>query len=265
MGLDRRQLKKEARTAIGNARPRPYWVSLVYMLIGTLLSVLTLSLDGSIEAYKQMFLSVQAGIPTLVQPRPVAGAMGWVLNVALQIMGAVMAVGFVIYAMRLWRHVRAGIGDLFDGFGVFFRAVWIQFLPSLLVGLWSMIYALPAATLVVMTGQAWWMIALLPLLAPAIMAAYSYRLAVYVMLDHPEMGCFRCVAQSKYMMQGRRWELFKLDMSFLGWALLCCLPLVGWLLALWVYVYVQVTEAGYYEKVAAQAMPGWAPQEPPPV
>ena len=263
MDLDRRQLKTEAKQAMAGVRPRPYWVCLVYMIILTLLQMLSMRLDGSIEAYKQMFLGARMGVITYVEPVPVGGAMGWLLDVALQIMTAVVAVGFVIYTMRLWRHVHASVGSLFDGFGVFFRAVWIQLLPSLLIGLWSMIYAVPAAMLVAMTGQSWWLIAALPLMAPAIMASYSYRLATYVMLDRPELGCLRCVALSRDMMRGRRWELFKLDVSFLGWMLLCCIPVAGLFIAIWVYVYRQVTDAGYYEKVAGWAMPGWtAPAEP---
>ena len=263
MGFDRKQLKTEAKQAMREARPRPFWVCLVYMIILTLLEILSMRLNGSIEAYKQMFLSARMGMAVYVEPVPVGGAMGWILDVALQVMSMVLAVGFVIYAMGLWRRLRVSVGSLFDGFGVFFRAVWIQLLPSLLIGLWSMIYAFPAATLVVMTGQPWWMIVLLPLLAPAIMASYSYRLGVYVMLDHPEMSGFRCLAQSKYMMRGHRWELFKLDLSFLGWVLLCCIPVAGQILAIWVYAYRQVTDAGYYEKVAGWAMPGWTAPEPP--
>ena len=263
MGLDRRQLKTEAKQAMQGVRPRPFWVCLVYMIIITLLEMLSMKLNGSIEAYKQMFLSARMGMAVYVEPVPVGGAMGWLLDVALQVMTAVMAVGFVIYAMGLWRHMHVSVGSLFDGFGVFFRAVWIQIMPSLLVGLWSMIYAVPAAMLVVATGQSWWLIAALPLMAPAIMASYSYRLATYVMLDRPEMACLQCVALSRDMMRGHRWELFKLDLSFLGWVLLCCVPVAGQILAIWVYVYRQVTDAGYYERVAGWAMPGWTAPEPP--
>ena len=241
MRINRRELKQQARTAMDNARPRPYWVCLAYMVILTLLEILSMSLSGSIEAYRQMFMSARMGVVAYVEPTPVGGMMGWILDVALQIMTA------------------------FDGFGVFFRAVWIQLLPSLLIGLWSMLYAFPAAMLVVMTRQSWWMIALLPLLAPAVMASYSYRLAAYVMLDRPELGGFQCVAVSRDMMRGHRWELFKLDMSFIGWGLLCAIPIVGLFLAIWLYVYMQVTEAGYYETLARQTMPGGMPPEPPPV
>ena len=265
MRIDRRQLKQEARVAMGSARPKPYWVCLVYMVIIVLLEILSSSINGTIDAYKQMIMGARMGVLTYVEPTPMGGMTGWILDVALQIMGAVIAVGFVLYALRIWRHVRASVGDLFDGFGVFFRAVWIQLLPSLLVGLWSMLYAFPAAVLVVMTRQSWWMLVLLPLLAPAVMASYSYRLATYVMLDRPELGGFQCVAVSRDMMRGHRWELFKLDMSFIGWGLLCAIPVAGLFLAIWLYVYMQVTDAGYYETLARQAMPGWAPPEPPPV
>ncbi len=242
------------------ARPAPYWVALLLTVITAVLSVLGMSLSGSLQAYRTMLGAALEGELVYVEPVAAAGGLGWLLQVALEVMSLEMAMGFIIYALRVWRRQEAGCGNLFDGFGVFFRSIWIQVLPALFASLWSLLYVMPVTMLIVWTGEPMWLLYGLPLMIPMIMAVYSYRLAPYIMLDNPEMGCFQCVALSREMMRGHRWELFKLELSFLGWALLCALiPIAGLLLAIWVSVYMQVTTAGYYETAAKRFMSRNAP------
>lgn len=55
---------------------------------------------------------------------------------------------------------------------------------------------------------------LIGMLAAMLPAYYRLRLMDYVLLDQPEKGAFFAFRMSKVLMQGRRWDLFKLDMSF---------------------------------------------------
>ncbi len=259
MKLDRKELKKTAKEAMRAARPSPYWVSLAMVAVMLALGVLSMSLDGSLTALRSMYAAALDGQMTYVEPRAVGGGMGWLLGVALEVMSLELTVGFVIYAVRVWRREKAGCGDLFDGFGVFFRSIWIQLLPSLLISLWSMVYVLPVTVLVTMTGQTWWLVIGLPLLIPTVMAALSYRLAVYIMLDNRNLSCWQCITLSREMMRGHRWESFVLDLSFLGWALLCAIPVAGFLLMIWITAYQQVVVAGYYDRLMTEFMRRNAP------
>lgn len=268
MMFDRKQLKSQSREAMRAARPAPFWIALLLAVISLALGVLSLRLTGALDAYIAMTRSVLAGTPTYVEPAGANGFFPWLLNLSLEVMSLELGVGFVIYCLRVWRREKAGAGDLFDSFGVFFRAIWIQLVPSLLVSLWSMTYVLPAAMLTVLTGHAWWAFVCLPLLLPSIAASYSYRQAVYIMLDNPNLNSWQCLALSKAAMRGKRWELFKLDMSFLGWYLLCLfLPVAGLLVMVWVSAYTGVVYAGYYEARLAAFMaenaPPIRPQTPP--
>ena len=266
MKLDRKELKQQARQAMKAARPSPYWVVLLLGIILLVLNVLQMSLNGTLAAYRQMYAAALDGELRYVEPAGVGGIAGALLQLALEVMTLELSVGLVVYALRVWRREAAGCGDLFDGFGVFLRSILIQVIPSLFVSLWALIYALPATYLVLQTGQTWWMVVCLPLMAPAIMAMYSYRLATYIMLDNPGMSCFQCVALSREVMRGHRWELFVLEMSFFGWVFLCAiLPLIGLLLAVWVNAYMQVTDAGYYEKRITDFMARHAPPMEPQV
>lgn len=59
---------------------------------------------------------------------------------------------------------------------------------------------------------------------------YSYRLVPYLLADNPFLGGRRALKLSRAMTRGQIGRLFLLDLSFLGWILLClmciCLPWV---------------------------------------
>ncbi len=260
MTVDRKELKRQAKEAMRQARPNPYWVALLLTVITAVLTVLGMHLSGSLAAYKTMITAAVEGELVYVPATSQVGGLGRPLQLALEIMGMEMTMGFIIYTLRVWRRQKADAGDLFDGFGMFFRTLLIQILPALLVSLWSLLYVLPVSMLVVRTFNEMWLLFGLPLLIPMLMAMYAYRLAPFIMLDNPGLGCMKCVALSREMMRGHRWELFKLELSFLGWALLCAvIPIAGLLLAIWVSVYIQVTLAGFYEATAGQYASYYAP------
>ena len=63
------------------------------------------------------------------------------------------------------------------------------------------------------------------LVVPGILAAYSYSMADYLLSRNPEMGVSEALRESKRLMYGRRWRFFCLEMSFIGWVLLCMVPM----------------------------------------
>ena len=68
---------------------------------------------------------------------------------------------------------------------------------------------------------------------PGLIAAYRYQLTGYILAENPEMGANDAITRSKELMKGNKWRLFCLDFSFIGWELLCALPLyIGYFLIL---------------------------------
>lgn len=63
------------------------------------------------------------------------------------------------------------------------------------------------------------------LIVPGILAAYSYSMADYLLSRNPQMGVSEALRESKRLMYGRRWRLFCLEISFIGWMILCMVPL----------------------------------------
>ena len=87
---------------------------------------------------------------------------------------------------------------------------------------------------------------------PGIIAAYRYRQAIYLLIDHPEMSVMDCIRESKRMMAGHKWELFVLDLSFIGWGFLSSLAMIGWLVRIYTTPYFGLTYALYYEALCGR-------------
>ena len=63
---------------------------------------------------------------------------------------------------------------------------------------------------------------------------------------------------SKAQTRGHKWELFVLDLSWIGWNILCALTLG--ILSIWITPYIQQTDIGYFQ--AIKEMSGIGYQSP---
>lgn len=57
-------------------------------------------------------------------------------------------------------------------------------------------------------------------IVPGIMKYYEYMFVPYVLADHPMMSAMDVMKYSSNLTKGHKMELFKLDLSFIGWFLL---------------------------------------------
>ena len=64
------------------------------------------------------------------------------------------------------------------------------------------------------------------LFIPGVVKAYSYAMTPYIMAEHPGLTANEAITESRRIMDGNKWRLFCLDLSFLGWELLCTLPML---------------------------------------
>lgn len=79
---------------------------------------------------------------------------------------------------------------------------------------------------------------------PGIIKAYAYRMVPYILADNPNIGYNRAIQLSNEMTMGEKWDIFVLDLSFIGWYLLGMLALfVG---TLFVNPYNDATNAELY-------------------
>ncbi|MCR5654571.1 MAG: DUF975 family protein [Lachnospiraceae bacterium] len=83
---------------------------------------------------------------------------------------------------------------------------------------------------------------------PLLIKMYSYYAVPYIRREHPEMSANEVITASRQLMDGHKWELFVLDLSFLGWAILSALTL-GILGVFYVNPYVFSTRAAFYDSI----------------
>ena len=63
------------------------------------------------------------------------------------------------------------------------------------------------------------------LIVPGIIAALRYAMTPFIMAEHPELTASEGIQRSKELMEGHKMDLFILELTFLGWDILCALTL----------------------------------------
>lgn len=116
------------------------------------------------------------------------------------------------------------------GFTNYLHVVWTFILMVIKVLLWSLL-----------------------LFIPGIVKAYAYSQAIYIMVENPEMRAIDAIHKSQEMMRGHKFDLFYLQLSFIGWALLCVFTLcLGYF---WFMPYVYTAQAAFYEDLKRESQP----------
>ncbi|MDM5314800.1 DUF975 family protein [Fictibacillus sp. b24] len=88
------------------------------------------------------------------------------------------------------------------------------------------------------------------LVIPGIIKAFSYSQTYFVLRDHPGIGINAAITQSRKLMDGYKWRFFVLQLSFIGWGILCLLTLgIGFL---WLSPYITASYAAFYENLVRQ-------------
>lgn len=86
---------------------------------------------------------------------------------------------------------------------------------------------------------------------PGIIKHYSYACVDYLLIDKPELSADETIHISRQMMSGHKWDLFCLDLSFIGWALICLFFTLG-IGFFWLSPYVKTARAAFYEDLIAE-------------
>ena len=92
-------------------------------------------------------------------------------------------------------------------------------------------------------------------IVPGIIKSLAYSQAYFIYKDrtnHSENekpSALDCITESRRMMDGHKWEYFKLQLSFIGWGLLSILTFgIGFL---WLNPYMNATMAAFYDDLSA--------------
>ena len=147
----------------------------------------------------------------------------------LSLLALPLSWGLTVSLLRNHREESVDLENLFDGFrgGRYTRVFCAIFLVNLFTFLWTLL-----------------------LIIPGIMKAFSYALTPYIIMDEPELTARQAITRSSEIMQGRRWKLFCLSLSFIGWGILSILTFgIG---ILWLVPYMNASVAAFYEDARAE-------------
>jgi uncharacterized membrane protein len=222
MNYNRAALKREAKLAMSQSQASPYLMSLLFMVISLVSSLLVLSLNLPKGALTELLKGSERAIEYILYSYNYeSGVFAGILSFLLNIMTSVVSYGVLVFCMAVYRRQPNSVGMLFDGFEMFFRILLLQIVTSIFVFLWSLL-----------------------LVVPGIIAVYRYRFAPFLLIDNPHMSVLDCIRESKKLTKGYKGKLFVLDLSFILWHLLTALLFP---LNIYVLPYYTTTLAGFYD------------------
>lgn len=155
---------------------------------------------------------------------------GWLATIFV---GTPIAIGLTSYFVKLSsKKEEVGIGTSFkDGFDSNYgRKLGGMLWQTLWVFLWSLLFVIPG-----------------------IVKSYAYAMTQYILVDCPEVKATDALKISMRMMQGHKWELFVLHLSFIGWEILSAITF-GLLGIFYVNPYFMATEAEYYRNLLDESI-----------
>lgn len=85
---------------------------------------------------------------------------------------------------------------------------------------------------------------------PGVIKSFAYFLTPYILVDNPELSANEAINLSQKMMKGHKFDLFWLELSFIGWLILGILTLgIGYI---WLMPYMMTATAAFYQDVKAE-------------
>ena len=142
-----------------------------------------------------------------------------------------LTVGLAAFFLDALRSEKASFESFFKGFTEYLGT---KLLSMILVSIYTALWAIL-------------------LYIPAIVKSYAYAMTPYILLDKPELSANEAITDSRMMMKGHKWELFLLDLSFIGWILLSLLTLG--ILFIYVIPYMQAARAEFYRNLKGENEP----------
>lgn len=238
--LDRIQLKREAKEIVRSARVSAYLFALLYLVVTNVLSLIDTYVSGTIvedlQTLQLYYPEVQ--VPEfLLAAQRIPGTVVVFASVMVMLLLAVLNAGWALYHLGVRRGEEMPYTTLFDGFSFVGKVILLEIVVSIYVILWSLLFVIPG-----------------------VIAAYRYRFAVYNLCENPEMGVMEAMHMSMVQTYGHKADLFILDLTFLGWQLLCTLTLG--ILSIWIAPYVIQTNLGYFQQIKKMKNVGWFPPQP---
>ena len=199
--------------------------SIVAGLIASLLGGLVVGSSGiDLDIDTDTLRNIQFSFPTLFETIKAILIGSVVINLVHIFVGCAVRLGYCTYLLKQHDRQVRDYKDLFSHFNIYGSALSLALLEGILVALWTLL-----------------------LIIPGIIARYRYAMAPFIMAENPDLTATQAINLSKQMMQGNKWRLCCLELSFIGWALLSVLTLgIG---ELFLVPYTSAARAAFYRSL----------------
>lgn len=179
---------------------------------------------------------IKANYGTALLPYLIYAIIGSAISSMTFGLGAILMlplfVGMCMVYILLWKDEKPQITTMFN---VAFQENFVRKLGGMLwmylfTFLWSLLFMIPG-----------------------IVKTYSYAMTPYILAKYPNVDAKSALKLSMKIMNGRKMDLFVVDLSFIGWYLLGVITF-GIALIFYVTPYMQVTRAGCFDEYVADAL-----------
>lgn len=191
---------------------------------------------------------------------PVVLTAALILLIASMVIGGAVSMGMSHYFTNLSAHRPSKFTDLFARFRIWHKGIGMSLVTAFFVFLWT----LPGLIIAGVVSMLWLMntdfvagsmIIMVVLFylgsIPAIIAMYRYAMMPYLLAEFPDLTVMDAMRESKRLMQGNKYRLFCLGLSFWAWHILACLTLlIGYL---WLTPYINASRAAFYLDVTGRS------------
>lgn len=148
--------------------------------------------------------------------------LSYTFNLISFLLGGVISVGLCRFLLNMATGKEiVKFETLFSGFNIYLKTLGLNIL----------------ITLCVVAGVILFII-------PGIIVALMFSQSFYILAEDQSKSITQCIKESVDLMNGHKWELFYLELTFIGWWLVVVLTLG--IAALWVTPYQKLTEANFY-------------------
>jgi uncharacterized membrane protein len=231
--------------------------------------------EEDVEIFLQHILENLPAIGAIASVFIFGVLIGLVASLAYTVfLGTPMRIGHLRFRLSLIDGEKADLAKIFSGFDrSYIPAILLRLLRALYLFLWSLPSAIMTTIGIValifgFVGSAFEMGGM-EFVAPTLLliggvallfsvgfsflptiAYYRYAMSDYILAENPEMSPSDALAESKRMMHGNKWRLFCLELSFIGWGILCLFTCgIGFL---WLSPYMFQAEAAMYHEISGR-------------
>ena len=130
----------------------------------------------------------------------ILAALSSVIGVGGLLFGSILLIGYYTILIEASINKKFNIEKIISGLNgdTLSTRIVLSVIKNIYIFLWSLLFIIPG-----------------------IVKSYAYYLAEFIAMENPEMSASDCLRKSQELMDGHKKELFVLDLSFIGWHILC--------------------------------------------